>query len=318
MRGDRELKSEKEVRDDIVEVGRRMWEKGYVAANDGNITVRLSEKEIVATPTGVSKGFLNPEMLVKVDTEGRVLEGGLQPSSEIRLHLMVYRHREDVCAVVHAHPPTATGFALAGIALDRPALPEVVLALKAIPLAGYGTPTTEEVPKTLEPYLQDYDAFLLANHGTLTVGRDVYQAYYRLETLEHCAKITLAARSLGSEQSLAPAEVQRLLEIREKAGGDSRGPCLGCGICEAKETSRQFVETCASATLGREEGCASKMMASEREESLTGGGIGSPTGRGATCEPTLLSDDELREIVARVAREFVSKDSRDLNSVWRE
>jgi L-fuculose-phosphate aldolase len=311
------VKSERELREDIVEVGHRVWEKGYVAANDGNISARLSRNEVLTTPTGVSKGFLTPEALVKVDMEGNVLEGRLTPSSEIKMHLSVYRAREDVCGVLHAHPPTATGFAVAGMALDRPTLPEVVISLKAIPLAEYGTPSTEELAQTLEPYLQEYDAFLLANHGALTVGRDVFQAYYRLETIEHCAQISLAARILGKEQTLTPPQVERLLELRENMGIENRGPCLGCGICEARESHQQFVETCgysAAYARGTQDG---RQQAQGSGEERSGGKFAS--GRvGSEQEAPKLTEEELREIVARVAREVLAGTNKALDAVWRE
>lgn len=313
------MKSESELRNDIVEVGRRIWQKGFVAANDGNISARLSETEILATPTGVSKGFLTPQMLVKLGMDGRVIQGDLKPSSEVKMHLAMYREREDICAVVHAHPPTATGFAVAGMALDRPTLPEVVVSLKAIPLAEYGTPSTDELPESVMPYLGDYDAFLLANHGTLTLGRDVYQAYYRLETLEHCAQISLAARLLGTEQTLTQPQVNRLLELRQNIGVEDRSPCLGCGVCDARESTRRFVETCS--------GYAGPSPA--QTQSAPGGrpedGAGErPCGMFASCprpdstaKPT-VSDDELREIVTRVARQVLAGNEGENDALWRD
>lgn len=229
------MKAEAEHRADIVEVGRRLWQRGYVAANDGNISVRLSENEVLATPTETSKGFLRPEDLAKVDLEGRLLAGERQPSSEIQLHLAVYQERADVCGVVHAHPPTATGFAAAGVALEDPLVTEIVLTLGGIPLTGYATPSTEEVPAVVRPHLQDHDAFLLANHGVLALGRDVFAAYYRLETVEHFAQIALVARQLGGGRLLPPERVRELVEIRERSGVARRRheSCLGCGACLA-------------------------------------------------------------------------------------
>ena len=312
------MKSEKEFRQDIVEVGRRVWEKGYVASNDGNISARISETEVVATPTGVSKGFLTPEMLVKVDMEGRVLEGDLQPSSEIKMHLSIYREREDVCGVVHAHPPTATGFAVAGLALDRPTLPEVVVSLKAIPLAEYGTPSTDELPETIKPYLRDYDAFLLANHGTLTVGKDLEQAYYRLETIEHCAQITLTARLLGTEQTLTAPQVQRLLELREEMGLGERESCLGCGICEATESSRRFVESCGSRGAMQTMEWAATDVPRERKEGASPARSVPPAGSTPSVAGSSLNAEELREIVTRVAREVLASEGSGSDNVWRE
>jgi L-fuculose-phosphate aldolase len=175
--------------EDIVEVGRRIYINGFVAANDGNISVRVGDDEIITTPTGVSKGFLTPDMLVKVNMDGQKISGNLRPSSEIKMHIEVYKQRSDVRAVVHAHPITATGFAVAGIPLEKCVLPEVVLSLGSIPIAKYGTPSTMELPEAINEFLPTCDAVLLANHGALTVGVDVFNAYYKMETLEHFAKM---------------------------------------------------------------------------------------------------------------------------------
>jgi len=219
-------------------------------------------------------------MLVKVDMEGRKLQGSLEPSSEVLLHLYIYQQRPDVCAIVHAHPTTATGFAAAGQALETPLLPEVVISLKSIPLARYGTPTNEELPQTLAPYIHDYDAFLLANHGALTCGRDVMQAYYRMETLEHFAKITLTARLLGGERPIPAPQVERLLELRQRFGLESRHPCLACGICEAMASHQRFSGTPPAAGYP------------ERPEEVVAG-----------VQPARGSD--LEELVERIAREVV-------------
>lgn len=226
--GDR--KGETEYRLEIVEVGRRLWQRGYVAANDGNITVRLNEDHILATPTGLSKGFLSPDQLVKVTLEGEQLEGHLRMSSEILLHLEIYRARCDVCAIVHAHPVYATGFAVAGLTLEKPILPEVIVNLGGIPLATYGTPGTPELPEALRPHLADHDAFLMANHGAVTLGTDVYQAYYRMETLEHFAQISFVARMLGNENVFNEDQVRGLMEIRDNLGLGFPRPCSHCGL----------------------------------------------------------------------------------------
>lgn len=225
---------EYQARKDIVEVGRRIWLRGYVAANDGNISVRMGPDEFLTTPTGVSKGFMTPEMLVKVNGRGERLSGQLQPSSEIKMHLGVYRDRPDVNAVVHAHPPTSTAFAVAGIPLSKCILPEVIITLGGIPLTDYGTPSTQEIPEAIGKYLQDHNAFLLENHGALTLGTDVFNAYHRLETMEHFAVISLAARQLGAERELPPNRVRQLMEVREKLGLKGVHPgCQGCGACDA-------------------------------------------------------------------------------------
>lgn len=218
------MPSEFEVKRDIIEVGRRIYNRGFVAANDGNITVRIGPDEVLTTPTGVSKGFMTPDMIIKVDMDGTVKSGKWKPSSELKMHLQVYREREDVNAVVHAHPPHATAFAVAGIPLKKPIMPEVVISLGWVPVAEYGTPSTEEIPQAISKYLQCYDALLLENHGALTVGTDVYNAYFKMETLDLGAQISLLARQLGGEKAISPANVEKLLEVRRNLGISGRHP----------------------------------------------------------------------------------------------
>lgn len=212
--------AEDQLRQDIVEVGRRLWTRGFVASNDGNISVRLPGDRLLMTPTGVSKGFMAPEMMVVTDMDGRQLAGepGRKASSEILMHLVAYRHRPDVHAVVHAHPPLATGFAVAGIPLDRAVLAEVVTTLGSIPIAQYGTPSTPELSASVEPYVKIHDALLLANHGALALGQDLFAAYYKMETIEHFARISLVARLLGREHLLSQEEVGRLQALRGTYG----------------------------------------------------------------------------------------------------
>ena len=180
------MKEYRELREQICDVCHKMWQKGWVAANDGNVSVRLEDGTFLATPTGMSKSFITPEKLVHIDKNGKVLDGepGLRPSSEIKMHLRCYREREDVGAVLHAHPPVATGFAVANIPLDDYSMIETVISLGSVPVTPYGTPSTEEVPEAIAPYLADHDAMLLQNHGALVVGPDIIGAYYRMETLE--------------------------------------------------------------------------------------------------------------------------------------
>src|SRR5215216_7434448 len=201
------MKADDQARADIVEVGRRLWERAYVASNDGNISVRLDDTRLITTPKSVSKGFMTPEMMVITDLDGRKLAGEREPSSELKMHLEVYRNRPDARAVVHAHPPTATGFAVAGIPLDRAVLAEVVTTLGSIPIAEYATPSTDELPAAVRKYIKAHDGMLLANHGALTVGADLLGAYYKMETIEHFAKISLVARMLGRENLLSREEV---------------------------------------------------------------------------------------------------------------
>ncbi len=216
--------SEQQVRADIVEVGRRLWERGYVASNDGNVSVRLDDRRLITTPKSVSKGFMTPEMMVVTDFAGVKLAGDRDPSSELKMHLQVYRDRPDARAVVHAHPPTATGFAVAGIPLDRAVLAEVVTTLGSIPIAEYATPSTDELPAACSKYLKAHDGLLLANHGALAIGPDLFTAYHRMETIEHFAKISLVTRLLGREHLLSREEVDRLQGLRGMYGIASPAP----------------------------------------------------------------------------------------------
>src|SRR5499426_2911352 len=209
---------EEQLRAEIVEAGRRMYSRGYVASNDGNISARLDERRLITTPKSVSKGFMTPDMMVVVDYEGRKVSGDRDPSSELPMHLEIYRNRPDVNAVVHAHPPLATGFAVAGIPLTRAVLAEVITTLGSIPIAEYGTPSTRELPDAVRKYIKAHDGMLLANHGALTVGGDLYSAYYKMETIEHFAKISLVARTLGRENLIARDEVLRLQQLRGTYG----------------------------------------------------------------------------------------------------
>lgn len=198
---------------DVIHVGKRMYERGYVASNDGNLSVRLSEDRLLITMTGVSKGFLTPEKLVIVDYDGRVISGDYAPSSEMKMHLMVYRERPDVHAVAHAHPPTATGFAVAGENLPDTLLPEVIVSLGFVPIAPYGTPGTMELVESLRQYVREYDAVLLENHGALTLGPDIVAAYHKMETMEHCARIALVARMLGRVNTIDEERVNKLHQL---------------------------------------------------------------------------------------------------------
>jgi L-fuculose-phosphate aldolase len=233
--------SDARLRDDIVEVGRRLYARGYTASNDGNISVRLDSGRILTTPKSVCKGFMSADMMVVVDPDGRKIEGTRDASSELKMHLEVYRNRPDVQAVVHAHPPLATGFAVAGIPLDRAVLAEVVTTLGSIPIADYATPSTEELPAAVRKYIRAHDGLLLANHGALTVGQDLFAAYYKMETVEHFAKISLVARLLGGERLLSQQEVQRLMGLRGAYGIASPAPICpvdGAGAGESCQVVR--------------------------------------------------------------------------------
>ncbi len=205
--------TEEHVIADIIEVGRRLWVRQMVASNDGNISCRVSETELLITASGVSKGFMSADDVIRVDLDGNTLAGHPDrvPSTESPLHLRVYRERSDVRGVVHAHPAIATAFSVAGIALDRPILNEVVAALRGIPTAPYALPGSEELPDSIMPFVHQYNTFLLANHGALAIGRDVMEAYYRMEIIEHVARVNLATHALGKVNELSPQEIDRLL-----------------------------------------------------------------------------------------------------------
>lgn len=214
-------RSEPEHREEIVRVGRLMFDKGWIAANDGNITVRLDSGNVLATPRGVSKGMLKPEDLVVVDMDGNRISGPLEVTTEIGMHLTIYRERPDVNAVVHAHPATATGFAVAGRALNLGTLPEVIISLGSVPLAEYGVPGTPAFSDGLLPYIPKYDAMLLANHGAVAYGPDVMRAFFRMDTVEHFARIELVAELLGGAKVLPRAEIQKLFDARPRYGVQS-------------------------------------------------------------------------------------------------
>lgn len=198
-------------RQDLIEVGRRLDRKGFVAANDGNLSVRLGSGRVLVTASGTIKGHLSASDFVVVDLDGRVVEGAGRPSTEIAMHLAIYRVRSDVRAVVHAHPPIATGFAVAGIPLALCVLPEIVLTLGSVPLATYAPPATEELARSIEPHLKHADAVLLRNHGAVTCGPDLFEAYYRMERVEHFAHILLVARLLGNVGVLTRDQVRALM-----------------------------------------------------------------------------------------------------------
>ena len=242
---------EEQLRADIVEAGRRMNARGYVASNDGNISARLGDGRLLTTPKSVPKGFMTPDMMVIVDFAGKKLAGDRDPSSELPMHLEIYRNRPDVNAVVHAHPPTATGFATAGVPLTRAVLAEVVTTLGSIPIAEYGTPSTAELPAAVRKYIKAHDGMLLANHGAVTCGTDVMSAYYKMETIEHFAKISLVARLLGGENLISREEVERLQGLRGMYGIAAPAPLCAdpaelasgidalCQVLEAPESATE-------------------------------------------------------------------------------
>jgi L-fuculose-phosphate aldolase len=218
------MTSEAQLRADMVEIGRRMYARGYTASNDGNISVRLDGGRLLMTPKNVCKGFMDPAMMCITDLDGTKLAGDRDPSSEMQMHLEVYRQRPDVNAVVHAHPPVATAFAVAGIPLDRAVLAEVVTTLGSVPIAEYATPSTRELPEAVRKYVKAHDGMLLANHGALTLGADLFSAYYKMETIEHFANISFVARMLGGERLLSREEVLRLQGLRGTYGISAPAP----------------------------------------------------------------------------------------------
>jgi len=224
-------KSERELRQDIVDIGRLVYQKGWVAANDGNITIRLSPDRILATPTGISKGMMHVEDLIIVDKQGSKVEGRRECTSEIFMHCTVYNMRPDIHSVLHAHPPVATGFATAGRPLDQALLPEVIIGLGCVPLAAYGLPGTPALTEPMLPYIPKYDAIMMGNHGAVCYGEDVYKAFFKMETVEHFARIALVAELLGGANVLPKTEVNKLLDSRSRYGIKSRaGAEPGCPV----------------------------------------------------------------------------------------
>ncbi len=214
-------KKEHELREDIVRVCRLIYEKGWVAANDGNVSIRLDEKRIMCTPTAVSKGMVTSDDIIVCDMAGNKVEGNRERTSEIAMHMAIYSLREDVRSVVHAHPPVATGFAAAGRALDKALLPEVIIQLGAVPLASYGLPGTPALSEGMLPFIPHYDALLLENHGCTSYGRDVWEAFFRMEIVEHFARITFVAEMLGGARPLPREEVEKLFAARARYNVDS-------------------------------------------------------------------------------------------------
>jgi L-fuculose-phosphate aldolase len=261
--------AESALRADIVEVGRRMYARGYTASNDGNISCRLGGDRLLMTPKSVCKGFMTPDMMCITDLDGRKLQGDRDPSTEMLMHLEVYRQRPDAQAVVHAHPPIATGFAVAGIPLNRAVLAEVLTTLGSIPIAAYATPSTQELPDAVRKYIKAHDGMLLANHGALTVGADLYSAYYKMETIEHFAKISLVARLLGRENLIAREEVERLQELRGTYGIKAPAPICADDAPSAADAAAlcQVVE----APAGGGQRLVPDLMTPAAEAARTGG-----------------------------------------------
>src|SRR5918995_6436502 len=223
---------EQTARREIVNIGRLLYDRSYVVSSDGNVSVRLDDGRIVATPTMMCKGRMTEESLAITDSSGKPLTNR-RPSSELAMHLLIYQERPDVRAVCPAHPPHGTAFAVAGLAIDQPILSEVILTLGCVPLAEYGTPSTEELTDAMRPLVKNHNALLMANHGAVAYGADIWQAFDRLETLEHTAKIAILARALGGARNLPPDSIEKLIDVREKAGYlDERARCQACGYLD--------------------------------------------------------------------------------------
>ncbi len=214
-----EYLSEKQAKKAIIDIGQRMYVRNFVAANDGNISVKTGDNEVWATPTGVSKGYMKKKMLVKVDLDGNILEGTCKPSSELKMHLRAYQENEEIRAVCHAHPPVCTCYAIAGIPLTAPVLAEAVITLGDVPIAPYAKLGSREVPEAVAPFCHTHNGILLANHGAVTWAEEPYAAWYRLESMEYYANILLITEHiLGRQNLLTDEQVGALLAMREKFG----------------------------------------------------------------------------------------------------
>ena len=217
--------SDEEAKKMLVEIGRRMYMKNFVAANDGNISCKVDDEIIWTTPTGVSKGFMSEDEMVKMRLDGTIIiQGDLSPSSEVKMHLRIYNERDDVLAVCHAHPPIATSFAIAGLALNQAIYSGAVLSLGIVPCVHYETPGSQQLPDSIAPYVRDYNALLLANHGAVTWGTSLMEAWYRLEAMEHYATVSMySINIIGKANVLSCDQINELIQIRQKAGINSGG-----------------------------------------------------------------------------------------------
>ena len=224
----------------LVEIGQRMYMKNFVAANDGNISCKVDDESIWTTPTGVSKGFMSEDEMVKMRLDGTVIScGQLAPSSEVKMHLRIYNERDDVSAICHAHPPIATSFAIAGMALDQAIYSEAVVSLGIVPCVHYETPGSERLPDSIAPYIRDYNALLLANHGAVTWGTSLIEAWYRLEAMEHYAMVSMySINIIGKANVLSCEQIDELIQIRKKAGINSGG--VPSGVVKPANLTDEF------------------------------------------------------------------------------
>jgi L-fuculose-phosphate aldolase len=222
-------------RQQICQIGKLLYDRSYVVSSDGNVSIRLDENRVLATPTMMCKGRMTEADLAVTDMDGKALSDK-KASSELAMHLLIYKMRPDVKAVCHAHPPHGTAFAVAGLAIDKPILSEVILTLGCVPLTDYGTPSTDELTESMKPFVEHHNALLMANHGAVAYGGDLWQAFDRLETLEHTAKIAILAKALGGANDLPKDAIEKLINIREKAGYlTSSARCQACGYLHEAE-----------------------------------------------------------------------------------
>lgn len=252
-------KTEQQLREELVRIGQLMYQKGFIAASDGNVSVRLDAERVLITPSGLHKGLLEPDDLVVVDMEGRMLGYGrhrsrqLRPTSELPMHLEAYRLRPDINAVVHAHPPIAVALSIAGIPLNDCLLPEVIVFLGLIPTTAYATPSSEENVRAIREFIGHHDGLVLQRHGSLTVGKDPMQAFMRLETLEQQARMRFMLAQLGAYNPMPPEEIRKLLAMRVKMGlahpGEEEMFCTQCGVNHLGETHLQAMQPNPNAVL---------------------------------------------------------------------
>lgn len=253
--------NEYEIKKEMCEIGKRVYNRGMVAANDGNFSVKLNDNEYLCTPTGVSKGFMTPDYICKVDSKGNVIQAnkGFKPSSEIKMHMRVYQERPDVNSVVHAHPLYATTFAIAGIALTQPIMPEAVIALGCVPLAKYGTPSTMEIPDAISEHLQHFDAVLLENHGALTFSDSLLNAYHKMESVEFYARLLYQTMQIGGPQELNKEQVEKLYEIRRLFGMTGKHPA---NVCVNAKAGKPSCHSCGSGSAAAKGSVDAELVAS--------------------------------------------------------
>ncbi len=253
-----------DLKENIIQICRLIYAKGFVSATDGNVSIRISESgNILTTATGISKGFLKSEDIIEIDLNGNIISGNKKPSTEIAMHLFIYNQRKDINAVVHAHPPYATGFATARQDLTGCLFPEVIIGLGAIPLADYATPSTIEVVKSIEPFIHKTEAILLSNHGVVAYGKDLLDAYFKLEKVEHAAHITFIARLLGGEKCLTSADVEKLKSISRTIYEKNFSEKLACTTSDKNNTNinnnnseddiRQFIKNILGQSSGKQQ-----------------------------------------------------------------